>query len=102
MAETGVIHNIVPVVAACSYFIAAVRLATFRRGSRRYKRHLSLFASALIGTLLCAGLEIVFLEPEVSVFQSALALLFCVLTLRARGNVATLMRMPHDGSTQAR
>lgn len=102
MAETGVIQSIVPVVAACSYIIAALRLASFRREGRRYKRHLSLFASALIGTLLCAGLEIVLLKPQVSIFQSALALLFCVLTLRARGNVSTLIKMPHDGPTQTR
>ncbi|WP_062359756.1 phage holin family protein [Vreelandella aquamarina] len=102
MAETGVIHNIVPVVAACSYFIAAVRLAAFRRGARRYKPCVSLLASVLIGTLLCAGLEVVFFKPEVSLFQAVLAILFCVLTLRARGNVATLMRMSYDGTTETR
>lgn len=102
MAETGVIQSIVPAVTACSYLIAAVRLATFRRRGRRYKRHVSLLASALIGILLCAVLEIVFIESEMSVFQSVLAVLFCVLTLRARGNVATLMRIPHDSNTQAR
>lgn len=102
MAETGGIQSIVPVVAAFSYFLAALRLASFRREGRRYKRHVSLLASALVGTLLCAGLEIVFFEPDVSVFQGALALLFFVLTLRARGNVATLMRMTHDGTTPTR
>ncbi|HAR08377.1 phage holin family protein [uncultured Cobetia sp.] len=102
MADTGVIQSIAPVLAACSYFIAAFRLATFRRGGLRYKRHVSLLASALIGTLLCAGLEVMFFEPEVSIFQALLAALFCALTLRARGNVATLMRMTHDGTTPTR
>lgn len=102
MADTGVIHTIVPALAAFSYFIAAVRLATFRRRGRRYKPGVSLLASMLIGTLLCAGLEIVFFQPEVSLFQAVLAVLFSTLTLRARGNVASLMRMHHDGTTEAR
>ncbi|WP_431313169.1 phage holin family protein [Vreelandella indica] len=96
MSEAGFIQTIAPTVAAFSYFIAALRLVLFRRGSLRYKRHVSLLASALVGTFLCAGLEIVFFKPHISIFQSALALMFCVLTLRARGNVATLMRVHHD------
>lgn len=96
MPETGFIQAVAPTVAAFSYFVAAMRLVLFRRGSLRYKRHVSLLASVLVGTFLCAGLEIVFFSPPVSIFQSALALMFCVLTLRARGNVATLMRVHHD------
>ncbi|PAU79229.1 MULTISPECIES: phage holin family protein [Halomonas] len=102
MADTGVLQSIAPALAAFSYFIAAMRLATFRRGARRYKPCVSLLASVLIGTLLCAGLEVVFLKPEVSLFQTVLAALFCVLTLRARGNVASLMRMSYDGTSETR
>lgn len=99
MADTSsVIQSITPVIAACSYLLAAMRLATFRRGERRFKRGVSLLASALVGTLFCAGLEVVFFKPDVSIFQCALAVLFCALTLRVRGNLATLMRMPHDSA----
>lgn len=100
MAEAGFIQTIAPAIAAVSYFIAALRLVLFKRGSLRYKRHVSLLASALVGTFLCAGLEIIFFSPPISIFQSALALMFCVLTLRARGNVATLMRVHHDFTTR--
>ncbi|MCZ0926449.1 phage holin family protein [Halomonas janggokensis] len=96
MANEGLLQTVVPAVAAVSYFIAALRLVLFRRRGLRYKRHVSLLASALVGTFLCAGLEIIFFKPDISIFQSALALMFCVLTLRTRGNVATLTRVHHD------
>lgn len=100
MTESGFIQTIVPAIAVVSYFVAALRLTLFQRGNLRYKRHVSLLASALVGTFLCAGLEIVFFKPDISIFQSALAFMFCVLTLRARGNVATLMRVHHDLTTR--
>lgn len=102
MDGIGVIQSVLPGMAACSYFIAAMRLATFRRGAHRYKRHVSLLASALIGILLCAGLEVVLLKPEVSLFQSILAAFFCALTLRAKGNIASLMRIRYDGTPETR
>lgn len=99
MTDTSsLIQSITPAVAACSYLIAAMRLATFRRGQHRFRRGISLLASVLVGTLLCAGLEVIFFKPDVSVFQSALAFLFCTLTLRVRGNLATMIRMQHDSA----
>lgn len=86
------ILSLLPMIAALAYITAALRLLSFSRQGYRYRRSMSLLASALIGTLLCAALDIIFAAAPVSIWQAALAVLLCILVIRSRGNVASLIR----------
>lgn len=88
-------HSIIallPMIAALAYLSAAVRLLCFSRKGFRYRRGMSLLAAVLIGTLLCAALDIILNAAKVTLWQTVLAVLICILVVRSRGNVASLMR----------
>lgn len=88
-------HSIIallPMITALAYLGAAVRLLCFSRKGFRYRRGMSLLAAVLIGTLLCAALDIILNATPVTLWQAVLALLICILVVRSRGNVAALMR----------
>lgn len=83
---------LLPMITALAYFIAAVRLLCFSRHGYRYRWGMSLLATVLIGTLLCGALDIILNAAKVTLWQAVLAVLICILVVRSRGNVASLMR----------
>lgn len=85
---TTLLHIAVAVV----YLAAAMRLLCFNRTGLRHRRGISLMAGLLIASLICAGLEILLYQPPVSLWQSAIAILLCILVNRSRGNLAAMLR----------
>ncbi|RHW21689.1 phage holin family protein [Pseudomonas jilinensis] len=81
-----------PVITILAYLAAALRLLCFNRHGYRYRRGVSLLASALIGVLLCSALDLVLHPAPVTIWQALLALLISVLVFRSRGNLAHLLR----------
>lgn len=87
------IDTALTMICIISYFSGAIRLVCFQRNGHRIRRGVSLIASILIGTLFCAGLDIVLQHPHVSFFQAVTSGLVCLFIFRTRGNVAALMRI---------
>lgn len=84
--------TLLPMLAALAYIASALRLVCFQRNGARIRRGISLLACLLIGALLCAGLEILLYQRPVSPWQTAIAVVLCILVYRCRGNLATLLR----------
>lgn len=84
--------HLLPLLAALAYLASALRLLCFQRNGARIRRGISLLACVLIGALLCAGVEILLYHRPVSVWQTVLAVLLCLLIYRSRGNLAALLR----------
>lgn len=84
--------HVFPLITMAAYLAAAVRLLAFRREGYNRKPMYSMAASALVGLLLCAALEILLFSPRVNPAQCAIALVFAVAAVRARGNVAAMLR----------
>lgn len=81
-------------VAALAYLLAGLRIICFQRNGARYRRWVSLAASAIAGCCLASAVEIVFLKAPAGFAQAALAVCLCVLLFRSRGNVADMLRSP--------
>ncbi len=88
---TALLH-LIPLAAAVAYLASALRLLCFQRNGARIRRGISLLACLLIGSLICAGLEILLYQRPVSPWQAAIAVLLCILVYRSRGNLAALLR----------
>ncbi|WP_397377125.1 phage holin family protein [Pseudomonas sp.] len=86
------LSSLLPLLAAVAYIASAMRLVCFQRNGARIRRGISLLACLLIAALLCAGLEILLYHKPVSPWQTAVAVLLCIIVYRSRGNLATLLR----------
>ena len=89
---TTALQHLVPLAAAIAYLASALRLLCFQRNGARIRRGISLLACLLIGSLLCASLEILLYQRPVSPWQTSVAVLLCILVCRSRGNLAALLR----------
>lgn len=87
------ITTLLPLLAAVAYIASAIRLVCFKRNGGRIRRGISLIACMLIASLLCSGLEILLYQPTVSPWQTAIAVLLCILVYRSRGNLAAILRL---------
>lgn len=90
--ETGVIMLIAWIVVAANVATAA-RLICYQRHGSRYRPMMSILAYLLI---VCAGgqvIDIVVNHSSVSVWQAGMAVIVAALVLRARGNVACIVRV---------
>ena len=85
--------NIITVVFIVANVISCGRLLSYQRGEGQFKYHFSCLAYVLIvstgGQAIVATLESV----PVSLWASILSVVLCVLIVRAKGNVATLVRV---------
>lgn len=79
-------------VTSSAYVIAAFRLLCFPRNGARYRPLISLLATTLIGCLLTGALHILFYRPAVTLPEAFIAVLFCIMVIRAGGNLAALLR----------
>lgn len=87
-----IVSEILPPVTMVAYFATSIRMVMFRRTGLSHHRKYAALASVLIGVTLCAGLEILIFNPLVSPGQCAISLMFFFATLRAKGNVASILR----------
>ena len=72
--------------------VTAVRLLCYRRGSSRYRFGVSVFAYLLI---VCAGgaaIDTLVNGAHVTKWEAGFAVVIAALVLRARGNVAAVVR----------
>ena len=85
--------NIITFVFIAANVISCGRLLSYQRGEGQFKYHLSCLAYILI---VCTGGEAIVatLEPvPISLWASILSVVLCSLIVRAKGNVATLVRV---------
>jgi len=84
--------NIIEFVFIAANMISCGRLLSYRRGQGQFKYHFSCLAYVLI---VCTGGQAIVATLEaapVSLWASILSVVLCVLIVRAKGNVATLVR----------
>jgi hypothetical protein len=85
--------NIITFVYIAANVISCGRLLSYQRGADQFKYHLSCLSYVLIvctgGQAIAATLESV----PVSLWASILSVLLCVLIVRAKGDVAALVRV---------
>lgn len=79
-------------ITVLAYALGALRLICYQRNGARYRRGISLVASAMIAAFLCGIIEVVFYQQTPSGSQAAVAVLLSLLVIRSRGNVAELLR----------
>lgn len=89
---TWLTAHIFPMITMAAYLAAAIRLIAFRRQGFNRKPLYAMVASALVGLMLCAVLEILLFRPAVGPAQCAVALVYAVAALRSKGNVAAMLR----------
>ena len=86
-------ENIVAFVFIVANVISCGRLLSYQRGQGQFKYHFRCLAYVLIvstgGQAIVATLESV----PVSLWASILSVVLCALIVRAKGNVATLVRV---------
>ena len=83
--------NIIVLVFIAANLISCGRLLSYQRGSDPFKYRLSCLAYVLI---VCTGGQAIstMLEPmSVSLWASMLSVVLCVLLVRSKGNVASLV-----------
>lgn len=83
---------LLPVIAALTYVLIALRVVCYQRNGASYRWGISLVATAIVAACLVGAVEIVFYKPHVSASQTVLAMLLCFIVFRCRGNVAALLR----------
>lgn len=82
----------VALVAVMANVVTAVRLICYRRGDSRYRPGVSLLAYLLI---VCSGgqvIDTIFNWAHVTPWEAGFAAVIAVLVMRARGNVAAIVR----------
>lgn len=75
-----------------AYAITAFRLLCFPRNGAQYRPLISVLAAAVIGCLLTGAVHILFYRPAVTLPEALIAVLFCIMVIRAGGNLAALLR----------
>lgn len=94
LSTTGLYDTALTACAVLTALIIAGRLLTFRRGARRYKRHLNLFAWLLINTAIALALILIQQglppAPFNILLTTGLALAACWVW-HVQGNVAELI-----------
>ena len=81
-----------PVIAALTYVLIALRVVCYQRNGARYRWGVSLVATVIVAASLVGAGEIIFYKPHVRASQAGLAWLLCFIVFRCRGNVAALLR----------
>ncbi len=85
--------NIIDLSFIVANIISCGRLLSYERGGAEFKLHMSWIAYILVvstgGQAIAAALEPV----PVTVWASAISIVLCVLVLRAKGNVASIVRI---------
>jgi len=79
-------------ITAMAYALGALRLICYQRNGARYRRGISLLASAMIAAFLGGVIEAFFYRQDPGFSQAAVAVLLALLVVRSRGNVADLLR----------
>ena len=85
--------NIVDLVFIAVNIISCARLLTYERGDSNFKPHMSWIAYILV---VCTGGQAIeaALEPvPVTVWACGISIVICALVLRAKGNVAAIVRI---------
>lgn len=84
--------EILPIITMVAYFATSIRIVMFRRSGFSYRRCYSAIASIMVGVTLCAGFELLVFGSPASPGQCAIAVMFFFSTMRAKGNVAAMLR----------
>lgn len=85
--------NIIDLVFIAANIVSCARLLTYERGDSNFKPHMSWIAYILV---VCSGGQAIdaALEPvPVTIWASIISIVLCVLILRAKGNVAAIVRI---------
>lgn len=85
--------NIIDTVFIAANIISCGRLLTYERGGADFKLHMSWIAYILV---VCTGGQAIeaALEPvPVTIWACGISIVICVLILRAKGNVAAIVRI---------
>ena len=86
---------LIPMVAVLANVTTAARLICYRRGDSRYRPAMSLLAYLLI---VCSGggaIDTIINGAHVSAWEAGFTVIIAVLVVRARGNVADVVRCRH-------
>ncbi|PTB19540.1 peptidoglycan-binding protein [Trinickia symbiotica] len=79
-------------IAFVAHFATLVRVLTYRRNGARYRHHASWVAWALVAVMGGSAIELALHIGQVNIFEAAAAVMLAVFVIRARGNVARLLR----------
>ena len=85
-------NHLLTVITLLSYSAACLRLLCYRRGLANYRMHVSWWAWLLILLTGICALEILLGHSQASPGRAGIAVIFCLLVFRARGNVANILR----------
>ena len=83
---------VITMMAVLANLVTASRLICYRRGDSRYRPGVSLLAYLLIVFSGGQVIDTVFNGAQVTPWEAVIAVVIAVLVVRARGNVAAIVR----------
>lgn len=89
---TMLLASLCGLVTATACLITAIRLITFTPNGARHRPWISALATALIAATLIKALLILLYHPVVDPADALISTLLCCMVVRARGNLAALLR----------
>lgn len=84
--------NPAAVIALASYIVAVFALLLYQRDGARHRHHISWLAYVLLVVLGGSAIDLLLHAKAVSYFEAGRAALLALFIVRARGNVAHLLR----------
>ena len=85
-------HNPLALIALIAYTVAVLRIVAYRRDGARHRYHVSWLAWLMLVALGGSAIELALHAKAVGPFEAARAVLFSIVVIGARGNVARLLR----------
>lgn len=92
MTTTMLLASLCGLVTASAYLLTAIRLITFARNGARHRPWISALATSLIAATLTKAVLILLYHPVVDPTDALISTLLCCMVVRARGNLAALLR----------
>lgn len=90
-------HHVPAIVLCAACMLTCARVLLFRRAGLRYRWGISALAWVLAASTGSVALDILLHGPaHISWGEAGIAVVMCVLTFLARGNVAHIMRINHE------
>jgi hypothetical protein len=91
MLHSTSLAHLLTLIASLSYLAAALRLVSYRRADTKHRPWVSGLAVLVIAASLCTAVDLLLYQPRISPPHAVLAVIFCLLIYRVRGNLAHLL-----------
>lgn len=77
---------------AGAYLITGLRLITYTKNGARHRPGISVLAGALTAATLVKAVVFLLYQPPLTLADALIAVTLCAMVVRARGNLAALLR----------